>query len=131
MKKKATRYLPPKSFNDKVQLAFNTVMSFTKWITLIWIIAWCEVILFTEAATLCGFGDAAALTVINDSTVQIGLIVCGFYFSTKCVENVAKGVEAYLGARNLARTDTAAMPQFNQNEEAPPTNSAYDNDAVG
>lgn len=134
-KSKKVKTLISKSFNDKVQELFNTVMSFTKWITIIWLCAWIEVILFSEVATIMGFGDASALTIVNDSTIQIGVIICGFYFGTKCIENVAKGIEAYLAAHNLAITNTAAMPQFNQNEGMPPSNSnintAYDENGMG
>jgi len=81
-------------FNGKNLLSYIT--SFSKIITLVWLGIWIETILFTQAATIFNFGDATSIQYINENVMQIGVIICGFYFCTKTVENVAQGVEYFL-----------------------------------
>lgn len=74
---------------------FSYVTSFSKVITTVWIIMWVESILFSQAAAWFGFGDTAAISTIGQTITEIGNFICGFYFSTKCLENLAKGYEEW------------------------------------
>ncbi len=78
-------------FNGKKFMEYVT--SFSKIITIVWLAAWVETLLFSQAATIFNFGDATSLQYINDNVMQIGLIICGFYFCTKTLENLAQGIE--------------------------------------
>lgn len=80
-------------FNGKK--LFHYITSFSKIITITWVALWVETLIFSQVATICNFGDVTAIQYINDNVVQIGLVICGFYFCTKTVENVAKGIEYY------------------------------------
>ena len=73
----------------------RTMWSFSKIITVVWIITWIEVVIFSQLATIFSFGDATSIQVINDNTKEIGLIVTGAYFTSKCFENVARGYEEW------------------------------------
>lgn len=73
---------------------------FSKVITICWIFIWLETILFSQAATIFNFGDAMAITTINDNVREIGGVITGFYFSTKCLENIFKGIEDYKKEKN-------------------------------
>lgn len=84
-------------FNGKNILEYVT--SFSKIITVVWIAIWVETILFTQLATIFNFGDVTAIQYLNDNVVQIGIIVCGFYFCTKTIENVAQGIETHLAEK--------------------------------
>lgn len=71
------------------------ITSFSKAITGIWIALWVETILFSQLAILFDFGDALAIDYINTNVREVGLIICGFYFGSKCFENIAKGYEEW------------------------------------
>lgn len=88
-------------FNGKK--LFEYITSFSKIITIVWIAIWVETILFTQAATVFQLGDVTALQYINDNVIQIGVIVCGFYFCTKTIENVAQGIECFFTEENAKK----------------------------
>lgn len=73
----------------------KTMWSFSKIITMVWIVIWIENIIFSQLATVFNFGDAASIQVISDNTKEIGIIITGAYFSSKCFENIAKGYEEW------------------------------------
>lgn len=79
----------------KEEDTLKTMWSFSKIITMVWIVIWIETVVFSQLATMFSFGDAAAIQVINDNTKEIGIIVTGAYFSSKCFENVARGYEEW------------------------------------
>lgn len=92
---------------------FAFVTSFSKVITLAWVIMWVESILFSQAAAWFGFGDTMAITTIGQTITEIGAIICGFYFSTKCLENIAKGYEEWkihMSSIKLDNADADAVP---------------------
>lgn len=106
-------------FNGKK--LFEYITSFSKIITIAWLCIWVETILFTQIATIFNWGDACSIQYINDNVVQIGLVVCGFYFCTKTVENVAQGIESYfVDKRKLLTeekiTDISQIEEFYQGE---------------
>lgn len=74
---------------------FEYISSFSKIITVAWLGIWLETIIFSQLATFFCFGDVQAIEYINDNVVQIGCIICAFYFCTKSIENVAMGVERF------------------------------------
>lgn len=87
-----------KLFNGKRERAGEKqsfVVSFSKAITIVWLILFSEVLLFSELATTFGFGDTMAIQFINDTIKEIGTIVCGAYFTSKTFENIARGIEGY------------------------------------
>ena len=73
----------------------KTIWSFSKIITIVWIVVWIETVIFSQCATIFSFGDAVSIQVINDNTKEIGMIITGAYFSSKCFENIAKGYEEW------------------------------------
>ena len=80
---------------SKKKNPFSYVTSFSKVITAAWIVMWIESILFSQLAAWLGFGDTNAISEIIRTITEIGAIICGFYFSTKCLENLAKGYETW------------------------------------
>lgn len=74
---------------------FQYISSFSKIITVAWLGIWMETIIFSQLATFFNFGDVQAIQYINDNVVQIGCIICAFYFCTKSIENVAIGIEDF------------------------------------
>ena len=93
---------------------FSYVTSFSKVITMTWLVIWTESILFSQAAAWFGFGDTMAISEISRTITEIGAIICGFYFSTKCFENLAKGYEEWKTEMKSAAADDAdsdAIPE--------------------
>ncbi len=86
---------------------FSYVTSFSKIITMAWLVIWVESILFEQAAAWLGFGDAMAITAIGQTITEIGAIICGFYFSTKCLENIFKGYEEWRLDKQMIELDNA------------------------
>lgn len=74
---------------------FSFLFSFSKILTIVWIVAWIETILFSQLATIFRFGDALSIQYIVETVTEIGVIIVGFYFSSKTVENVAKGIQRH------------------------------------
>lgn len=97
---------------DKSKDGASLILSFSKAITVIWIILFTEVLLFSEAATAFGFGDTMAIQFINDTIKEIGVIVCGAYFTSKTFENVARGIEGYkiYMAEQADDSDSGSVP---------------------
>lgn len=81
----------------------NYFTHFSKVITICWIFIWLETIIFSEVATIFNFGDCMAISTINENVKEIGIIITGFYFSTKCLENIFKGVEDH--KKEMAQTE--------------------------
>lgn len=77
----------------KNPLAF--VASFSKGITVVWLVCWVETILFSQLATFFNFGDALSIQYILQTVTEIGAIIAGFYFGSKTIENVAKGIQRH------------------------------------
>lgn len=77
------------------ELLYKRINSFSKCITICWIIIWCETIVFSQLATTFGFGDAMAINYINDNVKEIGIIICSFYFAKSALENIAQGYENF------------------------------------
>lgn len=73
----------------------SRINSFSKWITVAWIVAWLETLLFSQAATAFGFGDAMAINYINENVKDIGKIIAGFYFGKSVIENCFQGYEEH------------------------------------
>ena len=71
------------------------ITSFSKAITGIWLALFIEVILFSQLATILSWGDALSIQYVNDTVKEIGVIICGAYFSSKCFENIAQGYEEW------------------------------------
>ena len=82
-----------KSWNHYNPLRYVT--SFSKAITVIWLFLFMETILFSQFATVLALGDSMAIQYINQTVSEIGVIICGFYFASKTVENVAQGYEQF------------------------------------
>lgn len=95
-----------KQESNKKKSPFSYVTSFSKVITAAWIIMWVESILFSQLAAWLGFGDTNAISEITRTITEIGSIICGFYFSTKCLENLAKGYEAWQLAKDQKPDDS-------------------------
>lgn len=107
--------MPMKESEPKKKNPFAYVTSFSKIITMSWLVIWIESILFEQLAAWLGFGDAMAITSIGQTITEIGAIICGFYFSTKCIENCAKGYEAWRLAQSQLEKDDAdadAIPEY-------------------
>lgn len=103
------------SKTKKTKNPFAYVTSFSKIITMSWLVVWIESILFSQIAAWFGFGDANAISEIGRTITEIGAIICGFYFSTKCLENLARGYEEWRDKQNGASSD-------NSDEDAVPDN---------
>lgn len=87
-----------KGKRERVKVSKNPwdyVNSFSKIITVFWLFAWLETVIFSQFATWFSFGDATSIQYINENVRDIGAIICGFYFSTKCLENIAQGYEEW------------------------------------
>lgn len=80
---------------EKKDDPLKTMWSFSKIITAVWIIIWIETVIFSQCATIFSLGDATSIQVINDNTKEIGIIITGAYFSSKCFENIARGYEEW------------------------------------
>lgn len=80
---------------EKNKNPFGFIKSFSKIITAVWILIWIEVVVFSQIATVLQLGDATSIQVINDNTKEIGIIICGAYFGSKCFENIARGYEQF------------------------------------
>ena len=89
-KKRGKRELIKSSKNP-----WDYVNSFSKVITVFWLFAWLETVIFSQFATWFSFGDATSIQYINENVKDIGIIICGFYFSTKCLENISQGYEEW------------------------------------
>ena len=102
---------------EKSRNPFAYVTSFSKLITMSWLVIWIESILFSQLAAWLGFGDTMAISEISRTITEIGAIICGFYFSTKCFENLAKGYEEWKKEmKNGAAddSDSDAIPEEEQ-----------------
>lgn len=80
---------------EKKKNPFNFITSFSKSITVVWLLFWVETLLFAQFATFFNFGDALSIQYILQTVTEIGVIIAGFYFSSKTVENVAKGIQRH------------------------------------
>lgn len=74
----------------------DRVLSFSKIITIVWIVSYIETLLYVQVATIFSFGDVAALQYVLSTVSTLGQYVVPFYFCTKVVENLAKGFEDFL-----------------------------------
>ena len=63
--------------SNKKDDPLKTMWSFSKVITIIWIVIWIETVVFSQFATIFSFGDATSIQVINDNTKEIGMIITG------------------------------------------------------
>lgn len=87
--KKKTKHKEKRTF-------LQCIDTFSKWITVVWLSIWVEVVVFSEIATMFALGDSCSIQVINDNVKEIGLILCGFYFGKSAVENCFQGYEEHL-----------------------------------
>ena len=106
---------------SKKKNPFAYVTSFSKVITAAWIVMWIESILFSQLAAWLGFGDTNAISEIIRTITEIGAIICGFYFSTKCLENLAKGYESWQLMKDQMPTaeddsDSNDIPVYDEDE---------------
>lgn len=74
---------------------FAYLKTFSKLITVVWLIVWAETVLFSQVATVLNLGDAMAIQSINSNVVEIGAIITGFYFCKAALENIAQGIEGH------------------------------------
>lgn len=74
---------------------FSFLTSFSKIITIAWLAVWIESILFSQLATIFSLGDSMSIQYIIQTVTEIGVIIAGFYFSSKTIENVAKGIQRH------------------------------------
>ena len=92
----------------------KSINSFSKWITVIWLLMWVETLLFSQFAVLFSFGDVMAIQSINSTVTDLGGVVAAFYFSSKTFENVAQGIEDYnlvvKGIKHLDNSDDGIRP---------------------
>lgn len=101
-----------KKINKKNVNPFNFIKTFSKVITAVWVVIWVEVIIFSQIATIFSLGDATSIQVINDNAKEIGLVITGAYFGTKCFENLAKGYEEHqLRILGIDRADYEEMEE--------------------
>lgn len=70
--------------------------SFSKWITVVWLIVWVEIVLFSQVVVFLGFGDLMTIATLNENIKEIGLVICGFYFGKSAIENCFQGYEEHL-----------------------------------
>jgi len=93
---------------------WNLVSTYTKVITTVWLMIWVETILFSQLAAIFNFCNEVAIQCINDDVIQVGIIICEFYFGKAAIENIAKGIESYKLAKekdaseNITETNTKA-----------------------
>ena len=66
----------------KAKNIFKSINTFSKWITVIWLIMWIETLLFSQFAVIFSFGDVMAIQSINTTVTDLGTIVAAFYFSS-------------------------------------------------
>lgn len=107
---------------------FEYISSFSKIITVAWLGIWLETIIFSQLATFFCFGDVQAIEYINDNVVQIGCIICAFYFCTKSIENVAMGVERFFLEKensDLASEEESEETEIEEPSEKTETNTEY------
>ena len=97
----------------------SLLSSFSKIITIVWLAVWIESIIFSQLATLFSFGDAISIQYVLQTVTDIGVIIAGFYFSSKTVENVAKGIERHrldlLNRENINREVELEVEEFERN----------------
>lgn len=87
---------------------FKSINTFSKWITVIWLLMWIETLLFSQLAVLFSFGDVMAIQSINSTVTDLGTIIAAFYFSSKTFENVAQGLEQHdLIVKGIKKLDAA------------------------
>ena len=104
---------------SKKKNPFAYVTSFSKVITAAWIVMWIESIFFSQLAAWLGFGDTNAISEIIRTITEIGAIICGFYFSTKCLENLAKGYESWQlmkDQKEVDDSDSTDIPLYDEDE---------------
>ena len=80
---------------------------------------WIESIFFSQLAAWLGFGDTNAISEIIRTITEIGAIICGFYFSTKCLENLAKGYENWQlmkDQKEVDDSDSTDIPFYDEDE---------------
>ena len=81
---------------------------------------WIESIFFSQLAAWLGFGDTNAISEIIRTITEIGAIICGFYFSTKCLENLAKGYENWQLMKDQKEVDDGSdstdVPLYDEDE---------------
>lgn len=97
------------------------VETFSKLITKVYLIIWVETVLFSQVATILNFGDSLSIQYMFENVTKLGVYVFAFYFSTKGLENIFKGVEDHL-------SNTAA--NINTEPNSPSSADDADSDSI-
>lgn len=90
--------------------AWSYVNSFSKIITILWLRCWVLTVLASLVLSCINKGDALVLQWVNDNVVRIGEAILPFYFCTKCIENVAQGIEKHRYEMKMDNSDSDNKP---------------------
>lgn len=107
------------------------VTTWSKIITCVWLCSYVVVLIFSMVVTSLGLGDTLSIDYILRTVSELGAGIVPFYFCTKVIENVAEGIERFLGEQAMQQNMSSLSSPFNSDEKRPLDSEMPENEIEG